>query len=63
MNTSTEEKMLTGLFLCSDKSNEILAALKPEWNEKNELPLNEKLLIINSSSLISEVFPLERRTK
>jgi len=57
MNASTEEKMLTGLFLCSDKSNEILTALKPEWNEKNELPLNEKLLIINSSSLISEIFP------
>ena len=57
MNTSTEEKILTGLFLCSDESNEILAALKPEWNEKCELPLNEKLLIINSSLLISEFFP------
>ena len=57
MNTSIEEKILTGLFLCSDKSNEILAALKPEWNEKYELPLNEKLLMINSSVLISEIFP------
>ena len=57
MNTSLEEKILTGLFLCSDKSNEILAALKPEWNEKCKLPLNEKLLIINSSSLIPEIFP------
>ena len=34
MNTSFEEKILTALFLCSDKPNEILAALKPEWNEK-----------------------------
>ena len=57
MNTSVEEKILTGLFLCSDKSNEILAALKPDWNEKCELPLNEKLLIINFSFLISEIFP------
>ena len=57
MNTSTEEKILTALFLCSDKSNEILAALKPEWNEKHELPLNEKLLMINSSLSISEIFP------
>ena len=57
MNTSIEEKILTGLFLCSEKSSEILAALKPEWNEKYELPFNEKLLMINSSVLISEIFP------
>ena len=57
MNTSIEEKILTGLFLCSDKSNEILAALKPEWNEKCNLPLTKKLLIINSSLLIPEIFP------
>jgi 16S rRNA (cytosine967-C5)-methyltransferase len=62
MNSSVEEKILTGLFLCSDKSNEILAVLKPDWNEKCNLPLNEKLLIINpgragSSLLISEIFP------
>ena len=57
MNTSTEEKILAGLFLCSDRSNEILAVLKPEWNEKHELLFNEKLLMINSSVLISEIFP------
>jgi len=57
MNTSIEEKILTGLFICSNESNEILAALKPEWNENCEVPLNEKLLIINSSLLISKIFP------
>jgi 16S rRNA (cytosine967-C5)-methyltransferase len=57
MNTSIEEKILTALFLCSDKPNEILASFKPEWNEKCKLPLNEKLLIINFSLLITEVFP------
>ncbi len=57
MNTSIEEKILTGLFLCSNESNEILAALKPEWNETCNLPLNEKLLLINSSLLIAEIFP------
>jgi 16S rRNA (cytosine967-C5)-methyltransferase len=62
MNTSIEEKILTALFLCSDKPNEILAALKPEWNEKCILSLNEKLLTINgadSSLLISAIFPWE----
>ena len=57
MNTSIEEKIVTGLFICSHEPNEILAALKPEWNEKCKLSLKEKLLIINSSLLISKVFP------
>ena len=57
MNISFEEKVLTALFLCSDKPNEILGALKPDWNEKCKLSLKEKLLIINSSFLISEIFP------
>jgi len=57
MNTTIEEKILTGLFLCSNESNEILAALKPEWDEKCKLPVNEKLLIINSSLLIQDAFP------
>ena len=47
MNTTIEEKILTALFVCSTESNEILAALKPDWNEKCKLPLNEKLVIIN----------------
>ena len=57
MNTSIEEKILTGLFLCSDKPNEILAVLRPDWNDKCILPLAEKLLIIDSSLLIPEIFP------
>ena len=63
MNVSLEEKFLTGLFLCSSKSNDILEELKSDWNEKCEAPLHEKLLIINppagragSSFLIANVF-------
>lgn len=40
---SPEERVLTGLFLCSDSPDEMLAALKPEWNEKVNLSLQEKL--------------------
>jgi len=57
MNVSMEEKLLMSVFLCSDKSNEILTSLKPEWNEKYDLPLKQKLLIINYPLSISEVFP------
>jgi len=53
----TEERILTGLFLCSNEPNEILATLRPEWNEKIDLPIREKLLIINHSLLILEIFP------
>ena len=57
MNTSIDEKILTALFLCSTESNEMLAALKPEWNSLVEQPLAKKLLIINYSLLIQNVFP------
>jgi len=57
MNISMEEKLLISVFLCSDKPSEILASLKPEWNEKHDLPIREKLLIINYPLLISEIFP------
>jgi 16S rRNA (cytosine967-C5)-methyltransferase len=50
-----EEKILAGLFLCSDKSNEILEALKPEWNSKTGLSINEKLSSLNYQ--LSSVFP------
>jgi len=59
-----KERILTGLFLCSNESNEILKQLRPEWNEKNSLPVREKLFIINPpdgragySLLITQVFP------
>lgn len=62
LDLPVEEKILTGLFLCSNEPNEILAALKPEWNEKTHLAAHQKLLTINPGSyrdslLITEVFP------
>ena len=30
----TEENILIALFLCSNENNQLLAQLKPEWNEK-----------------------------
>jgi 16S rRNA (cytosine967-C5)-methyltransferase len=57
MNISFEEKILTALFLCSDGPNEILAALKPEWNEKVFLSIREKCSILNAQCSIFNVFP------
>jgi 16S rRNA (cytosine967-C5)-methyltransferase len=54
---STTERILLGLFLCSDKPNEILEALKPEWNEKAALGIEEKCSIQNEQYSIFNVFP------
>jgi 16S rRNA (cytosine967-C5)-methyltransferase len=56
-NLSTEERMLTALFLCSDTSNKILEELKPEWNEKIFLSLSEKINLLSAQEEIKEVFP------
>ena len=61
LNIPVEERILTGLFLCSDSQNEMLEQLKPEWSEKIELPIRGKLLIINSSLLIDQVFPFKEQ--
>ena len=57
MNISFEEKILTALFLCSDKPNEILRALKPEWNESVSLPVSEKCSMLDAPFSIFKVFP------
>ena len=57
VSLTIDERILISLFVCSNNSNEILAALKPEWNEQVGLSLEKKLVIINYSSLITEIFP------
>jgi 16S rRNA (cytosine967-C5)-methyltransferase len=55
-----EERILTGLFLCSNGPNELLQNLKPEWNNNTHLTLDEKiqLLAIDHSPLtIHQMFP------
>lgn len=54
---STEERILAALFLCSDTSNKILEELKPEWNEKASLPLDEKISVLSAQEEIKEIFP------
>lgn len=68
-DTSSEiqNKILTGLFLCSTETNEILSAIKPDWNRHVNMPLKEKLFIMHPivsdvqhthySSFITHLFP------
>ena len=57
MNVSMDEKLLIGLFLCSNETDPVLQNLKPEWDKKINLPIDEKLKIIDSSFEIENVFP------
>ncbi len=57
LDIPVEERVLIGLFLCSDMPTEILEQLKPEWNKNIRLPVKEKLLMINYSLFIENVFP------
>ena len=56
-DTLVEEKILIALFLCSEAENEILVALKPEWNEKVQLPLQEKYSMLGVPDSIINLFP------
>jgi 16S rRNA (cytosine967-C5)-methyltransferase len=57
LQVPVEERILTGLFLCSNESNEILANLRPEWDKQIGLPLQAKLSAIHHSLLLTDIFP------
>lgn len=54
-NESLQEKILKGVFLCETEDNPVLAALKPEWNERIKLDEAEKLNWL--SGQLSDLFP------
>lgn len=56
-SSKVNERLLVGLFLCSNESNEILKELKPEWDNKVGLPIYQKLSIVQSEILPGDVFP------
>jgi 16S rRNA (cytosine967-C5)-methyltransferase len=54
---SVEERILVGLFFCSHGFNEVLEALKPEWNREVSLSLREKCSMLNVQWSMLNVFP------
>lgn len=56
-NSSVEDQILIGLFLCNHFSNSLLKHLKPEWDEQIGLSLQEKLSLIGYPSLLTDIFP------
>jgi 16S rRNA (cytosine967-C5)-methyltransferase len=51
----TEERILTGLFLCSPEPNELLQYLKPDWNDNAHLSLTEKIKLAGIE--LHDIFP------
>lgn len=58
-NSDVEEKILTGLFFCSATSNKILEELKPEWNEKISISLNQKINFLSAKDEVNKIFPFQ----
>jgi 16S rRNA (cytosine967-C5)-methyltransferase len=52
----TGERIMLGIYLCEHEPNELLELLKPEWNAKITLPIQEKLHDIDSF-YASNIFP------
>lgn len=52
-----EENILMALFLCSNENNQMLAQLAPEWNEKVNASLAEKMALLQFPFTIDAIFP------
>lgn len=60
IESSNEEKILTGLFLCSTEPNVLLEHLKPEWNEKASLNIQEKCSLPGIQFSTTNIFPWKK---
>ena len=52
-----EERILAGLFLCSDKPGKLLEEIRPEWNKQVGLPIDEKYAMLGIQYSMATVFP------
>ncbi len=56
-NTTLQDKLLLGIFLFETKSSAVLNEIKPEWNEKIELDLKDKIKVSENIFDLKKVFP------
>lgn len=56
-DSSIEDKIKAGLFLCSSTPNDLLQTLHPEWHEKVQLSLIEKFALLQPPINSQAVFP------
>ena len=56
-NKPLHQAIIEALFLCSGQANELLAALKPEWNGKTAASIEEKCALLNIAPGSLNIFP------
>jgi len=56
-NKPLQQAITEALFLCSDQHNDLLAAIKPEWNEKVAASIEEKCALLNIPPGSLKIFP------
>ncbi len=61
-SASVPDRLLAGLFICTDKSNELLFHFHPDWNEKIDLPVKEKIAFFQTQPAggtfqLTDIFP------
>lgn len=52
------DRIIAGLFLCAEKTNETLQSLKPEWNEQVDICIKEKCKMLSIEYPALNLFPL-----
>ncbi|MEO6231292.1 MAG: methyltransferase domain-containing protein [Ferruginibacter sp.] len=59
-NLAPEDKILLAFFLCETATSEFLEKLKPEWNEKINLSLQEKLAFVKDEFSLAAILPFTK---
>ena len=54
---SFEEKLLLSIFLCENKNSRLTESIKQEWQSTIDLPLNQKLTIVERKFDKEKIFP------
>lgn len=54
-NARIEEKIITGSFFCQQQPSPFLGFFNPDWNERTDLPIEEKLALVGISP--TDIFP------
>jgi len=61
---ATDERIITGLFLCHSQPHELLHYFRPDWNEKIALPLEDKVILFQQDPSgagadfrVTDIFP------
>jgi 16S rRNA (cytosine967-C5)-methyltransferase len=57
-NQPVEDRILLGLFLCTNTSSDLLQEFRPSWNENISLTVSQKFAYLNANDEFQKVFPL-----